>query len=66
MKRKMSLLGHVIRAGSEDPMRQVTFKEGCVKELRAGMRRVGKPKLDWVRQGKVQVWKNHIRIGSFS
>ena len=53
----MKLLGHVIRTGNDDPMRQVIFKEGCVKELKVGTRRVGKPKLDWVRQDKIQVWK---------
>ena len=57
LSRKMKLLGHVVRAGNEDPMRQVTFEEGCVKEPKVGTRRVGKPKLDWVRQGKIQVWK---------
>ena len=55
--RKMKLLGHVVRAGNDDPMRQVTFKEGCVKELKVGTRRVGKPKLDWIRQGKIKAWK---------
>ena len=53
----MKLLGRVIRAENEDPMRQVTFKEGCVKELKVGRRRVGKPKLDWVRGDKIQMWK---------
>ena len=57
LSRKMKLLGHVIRTGNEDPMRQVTFKEGCIKELKVGTMRVGKPKLDWLRQGKSQVWK---------
>ena len=27
VKRKMKLLGHVIRADNEDPLRQVTFKQ---------------------------------------
>ena len=57
VSRKLKLLGHVVRADNDDPMRQVTFKSGCVKELNVGKRRVGKPKLDWIIQGKVQVWK---------
>ena len=57
ISRKIKLLGHVIRAGNEDPMRQVTFKKGCIKELKVGTRRVGKPKLVRAGQGKNQVWK---------
>ena len=53
----MKLLGHVVRAENDDPMRQVMFKSGRVEELNVVKRRVGKPKLDWVRQGKIQVWK---------
>ena len=50
LSRKMKLRGYVFRAGNEDPMRPVSFKSGCVKELEVGTRRVGKPKLDWIRQ----------------
>ena len=57
LSRKMKLLGHVVRAEDDHPMRQVTFKSGRVEELNVGKRRMGKPKLDWVRQGKIQVWK---------
>ena len=46
-----------MRADNEDPMRQVTFKSGKVQELHVCKRRVGKPKLDWVHEGKVQAWK---------
>ena len=53
----MKLLGHVVRAENNDPMRQVMFRSGRVEELHVGKRRVGKPKLDWVRQGKIQVWE---------
>ena len=58
MKRKLKLLRHVIRADdNEDPLRQVAFKAGSVKGARVEKRRTGKPKMDWIWEGKKQVWK---------
>ena len=45
-KRKLKLLGHVIRSENEDPMRQVALKQGSIKDKKVGTRMVGKPKLD--------------------
>ena len=45
-KRKLKLLGHVIRADNEGPMRNVALKQGSVKDKNVGKRRVGTPRLD--------------------
>ena len=56
-KKKLSLLGHVTRADNSDPMRQVAMESGKIKGRKVGKRRVGKPKLDWVHEGKQSAWK---------
>ena len=57
LKKKLKSLGHDIRADNEDPLRQVTFKEGNVKGARLEKRRAGKPTIYWTWEGKTQVWK---------
>jgi hypothetical protein len=51
--RKLKLLGHVIRTGEGDPMRQVTFQDGTIQDKWSTTRRVGRPKHQWT-----QVTKN--------
>ena len=58
-KRKLELLGHVVRAENDDPMRQVTLKKGSIRNSAAGTRRVGKPKLEWVHENRKIAWKQH-------
>ena len=53
----MKLLGHVIRADNGDPLRQVTFREGNIRNARAETIRSGKPKMEWSRERKKQIWK---------
>ena len=50
--RKLKFLGHVIRADDSDPMKQVALRDGSIKGTKIGKRRVGKPKLDWIQEGK--------------
>ena len=56
--RAMKLLGHLIRTGEEDPMRRVTFREGGIKMLEAGLRRVGRPRLKWLNETLRTTWKS--------
>ena len=51
-QRKLKLLGHVIRADNPDPMSQVALRESSIKGKEVGKQRVGKPKLDCIREGK--------------
>ena len=56
-KKKLELLGHVITADNADPMRQVALKQGSIKDKKVVNRRMGKPKLDWVQEGRKSAWK---------
>lgn len=46
-KQKMKLLGHVIRASDEDPMRQVSFEKGTIKP-KATIAKQGRPRQQWI------------------
>ena len=56
-KRKLKLLGHVIRADSDDPLSQVSLKPGAATLKKVGKRKVWKPKQDWLQEGMKQTWK---------
>ena len=55
--RKIKLMGHVIRASNDDPMRKVTFAPNTVEECRYAQRKVGRPKDQWLHESKKAVWK---------
>ena len=55
-KRKLELFGHVIRVDNEDPMRQVALKQGSITDKNVWKRGVGKPKLDWIQEGRKCAW----------
>ena len=46
--RKVTLLGHIIRAETEDPMREVLFETGTFGPRIEHIRRVGKPRANWL------------------
>ena len=46
--RKVTKLGHIIRAESEDPMREVLFETGTFRPRIEHIRRVGKPRANWL------------------
>jgi hypothetical protein len=55
--RKVKLLGHVIRADTDDPMRKVTFQPETIQEWGTSHRRVGRPKEQWLQGAKKQARK---------
>ena len=55
--RQTKLLGHVIRADNTDPMRKVTFKPDSIRNWSTPLKRVGRPKEQWVQGAKTQAWK---------
>ena len=55
--RRQKLLGHVLRASNEDPLRQVTFVEDSAKPLAYTKRRSGKPREQWTEVAMKRVWK---------
>ena len=56
--RKSKLLGHIIRADNDDPMRKVTFAPSTIVEWGFASRRVGRPKDQWLFESKKQCGKN--------
>ena len=52
----MRLLGHVIRANQDDPLRQVSFMPGTINVLPVESKRAGHPKQDWIYETKKLVW----------
>lgn len=42
------LLGHIIRAGTEDPMHNALFKNEGLERIELPYRRVGKPRAKWM------------------
>ena len=47
-KRKLSLLGHIIRSAPSDPMRQVLFDKGTLVPRLEFRKRPGKPRQQWL------------------
>ena len=62
--RKANLLGHVLRASHEDPMRQVSFQTGSAYRVEYGKKRVGKPRQNWIHQTKKHVYVNRFSMFS--
>ena len=46
-QQKLKLLGHILRANREDPLRQVLFEFGSNIPIIFHVKRCGRPKLDW-------------------
>ena len=46
-QRKITLLGHILRAPADDPMKQILFEQGTDRPRIEHTRRVGKPRANW-------------------
>ena len=55
--RKIKLMGHIIRADNNDPMRKVTFAENTIQEWAFDKRRIGRPRDQWTEATKKAIWK---------
>ena len=66
IKRKQKLLGHIIRTGNEDPLRQVALHPDSAKPIifvnDKGKRRSGQPRHTWAYEASKRVWKKHSLI----
>ena len=56
-ERRRKLLGHIIRAKEDDPLRQVTLEKGKARPPNFGKKRVGKPRTRWADDALDRVWK---------
>ena len=54
----MKLLGHILKADNNDPLRQVSFKNNKATEKRDEKRKRGSPKTIWQFGAKEIAWKN--------
>ena len=56
MKKRVKLLGHIIHANEEDPLKIVSMENG--RPLLPAKRRIGLPRQDWFEQN---AWKEVLR-----
>ena len=56
-ERRLKLLGHVIRAKEEDPMKEVTFNPNTMEIKAVGFKRVGRPKTHWIHTVMKEAWE---------
>ena len=56
-KKKLQLLGHIIRCNNKDPLRQVTFADHRLTPLKPALRRVGRPRDKWVDDALRKAWR---------
>ena len=59
-ERRLKLLGHVIRAEEDDPLKEVIFIRETMEVKTIGWRRVGRPKVHWIHTVLETAW-NEIR-----
>ena len=61
LHRKSKLLGHVLRAGPSDPMRQISFQPNSAVRPLYGKKRVGRPKQNWLHYAKKHTFEHVLR-----
>ena len=61
-QRREKLLGHIIRTGDGDPLRQVTLQEGLARPVNWGKRRNGHPREKWTQSTMKGLWKKHRHL----
>ena len=47
---KLKLFGHILRANHKDPLRQVLFSYSSFSPKNFPMKRIGRPRLDWLQE----------------
>ena len=55
-ERRLKLLGHLIRAKEDDPLKEVTFNPDTMEIKAVGCRRVGRPKTHWIHTVMRTAW----------
>ena len=63
--RIMQLLGHILRAPNEDPMRRLVFENNSARSLIIGTKRVGGPKKNWTDETMSLAWK-HLHSSNYN
>ena len=60
-ERRTSLMGHIIRTDNNDPLRQVTLKDDTAERPEWGKKRAGKPRQNWIKEAKKDIWTNSLK-----
>ena len=55
-RRKVTLLGHIIRTDRSDPMHQVTFRDENLSPFHPIVRRPGRPRHKWIDEQLQNAW----------
>jgi len=61
-RRKEKLLGHIIRTGNDDPLRQVTLQCSKARPVNYGKKRSGHPREKWTQNTMTRLWKQHRHL----
>ena len=51
-------MGHILRSNNSDPMRQISFLPDSAQRTDYGIKRVGKPRQNWLHHKKKYVYEN--------
>ena len=54
MEARLRLLGHILRAEDDDPMKTCVLLPGTIQERSEGVWRVGRPRTHWIEQVKAE------------
>ena len=65
LKRKIQLLGHIIRSDPQDPMRQVLFLPNSLIPRTEHARRVGKPRAHWLIETYADAYRESGHVDQF-
>ena len=65
LRRKIQLLGHIIRADPQDPMRQVLFLHNSLNRRTEHTRRIGKPRAHWLIETYADAYKESGHLDEF-
>ena len=65
LHRKTKLLGHVLRAPEDDPLRQVSFEPNSGNRVDYGKLRCGRPKQNWRHFAKKTAYEMHLNGSNY-
>ena len=64
-EKRGKLLGHIIRADSSDPLRQISLEPHSANRIQYGKKRCGRPRQNWLHYTKSYVYENKLNFHSY-
>ena len=65
LRRKIQLLGHIIRADPQDPMRQVLLIHNSLNPRTEHTRQIGKPRAHWLNETYADAYRESGHLDQF-